>query len=109
MVASQDARATRIGVEMLKKGGNAIDAAVAVGFAMAVSYPRAGNIGGGGFMVIHRARGEPIAIDYRETAPRAINRDSFLDADGNADPTKSLESALGGRRARHGRGAGARA
>jgi gamma-glutamyltranspeptidase/glutathione hydrolase len=94
MVASQDARATRIGVEILKKGGNAIDAAVAVGFAMAVSYPRAGNIGGGGFMVIHRARGEPIAIDYRETAPRAINRDSFLDADGNADPTKSLESAL---------------
>ena len=70
MVASQEARATRIGVEVLKKGGNAVDAAVAVGFAMAVTYPRAGNIGGGGFMVIHRAKGEPVAIDYRETAPR---------------------------------------
>jgi len=94
MVASQEARATGIGVEVLKKGGNAVDAAVAVGFAMAVTYPRAGNIGGGGFMVIHRAKGEPVAIDYRETAPRGINRDSFLDAEGNADPAKSLESAL---------------
>jgi gamma-glutamyltranspeptidase / glutathione hydrolase len=94
MVASQETRATRIGVEVLKKGGNAVDAAVAVGFAMAVTYPRAGNIGGGGFMVIHRARAEPVAVDYRETAPRAINRDSFLDAAGNADPAKSLDSAL---------------
>jgi gamma-glutamyltranspeptidase / glutathione hydrolase len=94
MVASQEARATGIGVEVLKKGGNAVDAAVAVGFAMAVTYPRAGNIGGGGFMVIHRAKGEPVAIDYRETAPRGINRNSFLDAEGNADPAKSLESAL---------------
>ena len=57
MVVSQEARATRIGVEVLKKGGNAVDAAVAVGFAMAVTYPRAGNIGGGGFMVIHLAKG----------------------------------------------------
>ena len=96
MVVSQEARATRIGVEILKKGGNAVDAAVAVGFAMAVTYPRAGNIGGGGFMVIHLAKSrENIAIDYREVAPRAIRRDSFLDASGNADPDKSLESALG--------------
>jgi gamma-glutamyltranspeptidase / glutathione hydrolase len=72
MVASQEARATRIGVEVLEKGGNAIDAAVAVGFALAVTYPQAGNIGGGGFMLIHLAdRREEIAIDYRETAPQA--------------------------------------
>src|SRR5258706_8278763 len=70
MVASQESRASRIGVEVLQKGGNAVDAAVAVGFAMAVTYPRAGNIGGGGFMVIHRAGAEPVAIDYRETAPK---------------------------------------
>ena len=94
MVASQETLATRIGVEVLKRGGNAIDAAVAVGFAMAVTYPRAGNIGGGGFMVIHRAKAEPVAIDYRETAPKAISRNSFLDAEGNADPAKSLDSAL---------------
>jgi gamma-glutamyltranspeptidase/glutathione hydrolase len=61
---------------------------------MAVTYPRAGNIGGGGFMIIHRANGEDMAIDYRETAPAAINRTSFLDAQGNADPQKSRDSAL---------------
>src|SRR5215217_8457981 len=94
MVVAQEARAAKIGVEVLEKGGNAVDAAVAVGFAMAVTYPRAGNIGGGGFMLIHRAGAEPVAIDYRETAPQAIHRDSFLDPQGNADPAKSLESAL---------------
>jgi gamma-glutamyltranspeptidase/glutathione hydrolase len=61
---------------------------------MAVTYPRAGNIGGGGFMIIHRTSGEDIAIDYRETAPQAINKMSFLDAQGNADPRKSRDSAL---------------
>ncbi len=95
MVVAQEATAARIGVDILQKGGNAIDAAVAVGFAMAVTYPRAGNIGGGGFMVIHRAGGEDTAIDYRETAPRAIHAKSFLDAQGNADPQKSRDSALG--------------
>jgi gamma-glutamyltranspeptidase len=77
MVVAQEAIAARIGAEILRKGGNAIDAAVAVGFTMAVTYPRAGNIGGGGFMVIHRANGDDTAIDYRETAPAAINKASF--------------------------------
>jgi gamma-glutamyltranspeptidase / glutathione hydrolase len=94
MVVAQEAIAARVGADILRKGGNAIDAAVAVGFTMAVSYPRAGNIGGGGFMIIHRANGDDTAIDYRETAPAAINKNSFLDAQGNADPEKSRDSAL---------------
>ena len=95
MVVSQEAEASRVGLDVLKRGGNAVDAAVAVGFALAVTLPRAGNIGGGGFMLIHRAdRNQTIAIDYRETAPAATTKDVFLDANGEADPFKSRFSGL---------------
>ncbi|MBT3535911.1 MAG: gamma-glutamyltransferase [Rhodospirillaceae bacterium] len=90
MVASQEARATKVGVEILSQGGNAIDAAVAVGFTLAVTLPRAGNLGGGGFMLVHHAEsGETLALDYREKAPAKAGRDLFLDANGNVDKTKA--------------------
>ncbi|MEA2995508.1 MAG: gamma-glutamyltranspeptidase / glutathione hydrolase, partial [Alphaproteobacteria bacterium] len=96
MVVAQEKRASRIGVEILEKGGNAIDAAVAVGFALAVTLPKAGNLGGGGFMLVHLAQSnEDVAIDYRETAPRDTPLDVFLDPNGEADPKKSRESGLG--------------
>ncbi|MEW6766749.1 MAG: gamma-glutamyltransferase [Pseudomonadota bacterium] len=96
MVVAQEKIAAGIGRDILAKGGNAVDAAVATGFALAVTYPRAGNIGGGGFMMIHlAATREDIAIDYRETAPAAATRDMFLGADGKPDAKKSRESALG--------------
>ncbi|HZR74876.1 gamma-glutamyltransferase [Bradyrhizobium sp.] len=96
MVVAQEKTAARIGTDILKRGGNAVDAAVATGFAMAVTYPRAGNIGGGGFMVIHSAeRHEDIAIDYRETAPAATTPTIFLGIDGKPDNAKSRDSALG--------------
>jgi gamma-glutamyltranspeptidase / glutathione hydrolase len=94
MVVAQEATAARIGADILRQGGNAVDAAVATGFALAVTYPRAGNLGGGGFMLIHQASGDDAAIDYRETASAAITNKSFLDAEGNADPRKSRDSAL---------------
>ncbi len=95
MVVSQEARASRIGRDVLRLGGNAVDAAVAVGFALAVTLPRAGNIGGGGFMLIRRADlGRTIAIDYHEAAPAATDKTVFLDADGEADPFKSRWSGL---------------
>src|SRR5262249_48192891 len=95
MVVAQEARAARVGADVLKNGGNAVDAAVATGFALAVTYPRAGNIGGGGYMLIHLAgRNVDTAIDYRETAPAAITRAAFLDDKGEADPAKSRDSAL---------------
>ncbi len=95
MVASQEAMATKIGVDILRQGGNAVDAAVAVGFALAVTLPEAGNLGGGGFMIVHMAKsGETVAIDYREKAPAKASRDMFLDAEGNADPELSRWSGL---------------
>ena len=96
MVVAQEKTAARIGTDVLRRGGNAVDAAVATGFAMAVTYPRAGNIGGGGFMVIHSAeRHEDVAIDYRETAPAATTSGIFLGPDGKPDNAKSRDSALG--------------
>lgn len=95
MVATQEAIASRVGRSLLEAGGNAVDAAVAVGLALAVTLPRAGNLGGGGFMLIHlAASGETVALDYREKAPLAATRDMFLDAEGNADPEKSRFSHL---------------
>ena len=83
MISSDAPLASEAGVEILKKGGNAVDAAVAVGFALAVVYPEAGNIGGGGYMVIHMADGRAAALDYREIAPLAATRNMYLDAEGN--------------------------
>lgn len=91
MVVSASDIASMVGVEILKKGGNAVDAAVATGFALAVTYPQAGNIGGGGFMVIHLEDGTNTTIDYREKAPQMAFRDMFLDEDGNFDLKKSTE------------------
>jgi gamma-glutamyltranspeptidase/glutathione hydrolase len=96
MVVAQEKIAAQAGADVLRRGGNAVDAAVATGFAMAVTYPRAGNIGGGGFMIIHSAEHrEDVAIDYRETAPAATTRDIFLGSDGKPDIAKSRDSALG--------------
>ncbi len=83
MVASQHELASRIGVQIMKKGGNAVDAAIAVGLALAVVYPEAGNIGGGGFMLIRTGNGEAHVIDYREMAPQSANRNIFVDNNGN--------------------------
>ena len=83
MVAAQHELASRIGVDIMKKGGNAVDAAVAVGLALAVVYPEAGNLGGGGFMLIRDKNGTSHAIDYREMAPKAATRDVYVDKAGN--------------------------
>lgn len=89
MVVTASPLATDVGANILRKGGNAIDAAVAVGFAMAVTYPTAGNIGGGGFMVIHTSDGKSTTLDFRETAPLATFETMYLDSTGNYDPRKS--------------------
>ena len=95
MVASQEELVTQAGLEVLKAGGNAIDAAVTMGFTMAVTLPRAGNLGGGGFMLVHLAEtGDTVAIDYREKAPKAATQDMFLDQTGAVDDQKSRFSYL---------------
>jgi gamma-glutamyltranspeptidase/glutathione hydrolase len=95
MVVSQEKLASKIGAEILAAGGNAIDAAVATGFALAVTFPQAGNIGGGGFMLINLADGnKTVALDYREIAPKAATRDLFLDKDGEVDKNKARFSYL---------------
>ncbi|HEX5835052.1 MAG TPA: gamma-glutamyltransferase [Pyrinomonadaceae bacterium] len=83
MVASTNEVASRVGVEIMKRGGNAVDAAIAVAFALAVTHPAAGNLGGGGFMMIRLQDGRTTAIDYREMAPAAAHRDVYLDKSGN--------------------------
>lgn len=90
MVVSQEPLATKAGLDILKNGGNAIDAAVAVGYALAVTHPQAGNIGGGGFMMIYLADGTSTAIDFREVAPTLASRNMYLDQDGNIIPNESL-------------------
>lgn len=100
VVSSADILASEIGIKILKDGGNAIDAAVGAGFALAVVYPQAGNIGGGGFFVIHLADGRDIAIDFRETAPLKAYRDMYLDSAGNVienlSTTGNLAAAVPG-------------
>jgi len=91
MVVTAQELATKVGLHILKKGGNAIDAAVAVGFALAVTYPAAGNLGGGGYMVIRKSDGTCTTLDYRERAPMKAFRDMYLDAMGNHQPILSEE------------------
>lgn len=92
MVVTASELASKVGVEILKKGGNAVDASVAVGFALAVTYPTAGNIGGGGFMVIRMADGTTTSVDYREKAPGSAHSDIYLDENKNPVPNMSSEN-----------------
>ena len=98
MVVTIHHDASDAGVAILKQGGNAVDAAVAVGFALAVVYPAAGNIGGGGFMLIRDKHGKTHFLDYREKAPAAASRDMYLDARGNVVPGMSTHRLQGQRR-----------
>ena len=94
MVGSTDENASRAGLQVLQQGGNAVDAAVAVGFALAVTHPAAGNLGGGGFMVIRMADGRETSVDYREKAPARAHRDMFLDEAGQLIPNLSIVGPL---------------
>ncbi|MBL8151033.1 MAG: gamma-glutamyltransferase, partial [Blastocatellia bacterium] len=89
IVASASGLASEVGMQIMKRGGNAVDAAVAVGLALTVTYPIAGNIGGGGFMLIRMSDGHTTAIDYRETAPTKAHKNMYLDKDGNLIPKAS--------------------
>lgn len=94
MVATAQHLATRVGVDVLRDGGNAVDAAVAVGYALAVVYPAAGNVGGGGFMTLHLADGRQVFIDFRERAPLKAHADMFLDENGEPDALRSTRGHL---------------
>ncbi len=94
MVVTAHPLASKVGLDILKKGGNAVDAAIAVQFALAVVYPNAGNIGGGGFLMYRSSSGQTDALDYREKAPAASGRDMYLDSAGQAIADKSLYGAL---------------
>ena len=94
MVVSARIEASKIGVDILKKGGNAFDAMIATELALAVSYPSAGNIGGGGFMVFRKNNGEIGALDFREKAPLSANENMYIDEDGNIIEKLSEEGAL---------------
>ncbi|KQB39824.1 gamma-glutamyltransferase [Flavobacterium aquidurense] len=94
MVVSARQEASKVGAEIIQKGGNAFDAMIATELALAVAYPYAGNIGGGGFMVYRKANGEIGSLDYREKAPLKATKDMFLDKDGNVIKGKSTETAL---------------
>src|SRR5579862_7122897 len=90
MVVTVEEHATDAGVAVLQAGGNAVDAAVAVGFALAVTHPSAGNIGGGGFMLVRLADGRSTFLDFRERAPEKASRDMYLDVSGNVVASSSL-------------------
>ena len=93
-VVSAHPLASKVGVNILKMGGNAVDAAIATQLALAVVYPQAGNLGGGGFFVARLSNGELVSIDYRETAPGKAHRDMYIDADGTARTDKSQNGQL---------------
>jgi gamma-glutamyltranspeptidase/glutathione hydrolase len=94
MVASSEPLASEVGLEILRAGGNAVDAAVAVGFALAVTHPVAGNIGGGGFMLIRLAKGEAVVVDYREAAPAAASGNMYINSNGQVVSGASTQGAL---------------
>lgn len=93
-IASAHPLASKVGIEIMRNGGNAFDAVIATQLALAVVYPNAGNLGGGGFLIAHTAGGKMVALDYRETAPSLARRDMYLDAEGNVMPGKSLNGHL---------------
>jgi gamma-glutamyltranspeptidase/glutathione hydrolase len=94
VVSTASAVASEVGLDVLKSGGNAVDAAIATAFAMAVTWPSAGNIGGGGFLVYHGANGENTAFDFREKAPLAATRTMYLDEDGSIRDNSNHDSLL---------------
>src|SRR6202163_3028549 len=98
MVATDEQRGSEAGVEILKRGGNAVDAAVAVAFALAVVEPASGNIGGGGFMLVRLADGRATFLDYREVAPGKATRDMYIGADGKLIPNDNVTGSVLGYR-----------